>query len=130
MTFREYVEKNKETILSRIKQSKKEMIEDTNLSERNSSVDNLNVSGVWVWYNEKSDNACIENHPNLMIVWCCEAEPHWEDNLSSPSWSGHFWIPDSKDNKNSNLIIEVILLNREDISDLNDLENLRVFLRA
>lgn len=72
----------------------------------------------------------MEDNPNLMVVWCCEIEPHWEDNLSNPSWSGHFWIPDIKENKKNTSIIAVIPLNRENISDLNDLENLRVFLRA
>lgn len=126
MTFREYIEKNREKIIFRVKKSKEEM----NEFERDSSSEDLNVSGVWVWYNKESDNACMENNPNVMVIWCCEAEPHWEDNLSNPSWSGHFWIPDTKDNKNNTVITEVILLNREDISDLDDLENLRVFLRA
>lgn len=48
MTFREYVEKNKETILSGVKQSKKEMIKEMESSGGDCSAEDLDISGVWV----------------------------------------------------------------------------------
>lgn len=109
MTFKEFVESKKKRIAS---EAFNQFGKDT--------------KDVWVAYNYASDMAVYESYPHLMVLWISNIDltwyPHPENN-----GRGMFLNDPEKTGKEGKIFVAVF--DREtDISDISDLEHLKVHL--